>query len=101
MKAFAKHLLDAFDVVDGGTQVAVVSYGSKPTVHVLFDSFSGPALSPRIIKDSIDEIDFQDNDTVSPSDALAEVMDTVYADGNGARNDTNKVIDHRFGILFD
>ena len=92
VKTFTKQLVDAFDVKDGGTQVAVVSYGSKPVVHTLFNSFSGPALNKRNIKDAIDEIDYQSDGAVSPSSALSEVLDTVYADGNGARNGTNKVI---------
>lgn len=92
VKTFAKQLVDAFDVKDGGTQVAVVSYGAKPVVHTLFNSFSGPALNKRNIKDTIDEIDYQSDSVVSPSSALSEVLDTVYADGNGPRNATNKVI---------
>lgn len=35
------------------------------------------------------------------SDVFVEVMDMVYVDGNGVCNDINKVIDYRFGILFD
>ena len=92
VKTFAKKLADAFDVKDGGTQVAVVSYGVKPVIQTLFNSFSGPALNKRNIKDAIDEIDYQSDSVVSPSNALSEVLDTVFADGNGARNGTNKVI---------
>lgn len=92
VKTFAKRLVDAFDVKADGTQVAVVSYGSRPAVHVLFDSFTGPELNYRVIKDTIDEIDHQSVGAVSPSSALSEVLDTVYAEGRGARNGTNKVI---------
>lgn len=93
LKAFARHLVDAFDVTEGGTQVAVVSYGAKPIIHVLLNSFTGPQLRSRIIKETIDGIDFQkDEDSVSPSAALAKTLDTVFADGNGARNGTNKVM---------
>ena len=93
LKAFARHLVDAFDITEGGTQVAVVSYGAKPIIHVLLNSFTGPQLRSRIIKETIDGIDFQkDEDSVSPSAALAKTLDTVFADGNGARNGTNKVI---------
>lgn len=92
VKTFAKQFVDAFDVRDGGTHVAVVSYGSRPAIHTLFNSFSGPALNKKIINDRIDEIEYQRDSVVSLGSTLSEVLDTVYADGNGARNGTNKVI---------
>ena len=91
VKTFAKQFIDAFDVKDGGTHVAIVSYGARPLVHTLLNSFSGPGLNKRIIEDRIDEIDYQSESVVSPGSALSEVLDTVYADGSGARNGTNKV----------
>ena len=91
IKAFAKQFVNAFEVTDEGTHVAIISYGTRPLVHVLFNSFSGPALTKRLITDTIDEIDFQNDRSVSPSQALSEVLNTVYVDGNGARNGTNKV----------
>ena len=98
IKAFAKQFVNAFEVTDEGTHVAIISYGTRPLVHVLFDSFSGPALTKRLITDAIDEIDFQSDRRVSPSQALNEVLNTVYADGNGARNGTNKVKPPHFYI---
>ena len=91
MKYFAKQFVAAFDVREGGTHVAVVSYGSRPVVDVRFNSYSGPVLNTRTISDDIDEIAFRSESPVSSSSALTEVLNTVYADGNGARNGTNKV----------
>ena len=91
IKAFAKQFVNAFEVTDEGTHVAIISYGTRPLAHVLFNSFSGPALTKSLITDTIDEIDFQNDRSVSPSQALSEVLNTVYVDGNGARNGTNKV----------
>ena len=93
VKDFAKQFVDAFDVREGGTRVAVVSYGSSPLVHVRFNSYSGPLLNTRSIADGIDEIALRSESSVSTSSALTEVLNTVYADGNGARNGTNKVTD--------
>jgi len=90
-KDFAKQFVAAFDIREGGTRVAVVSYGSSPVVHVRFNSYSGPVLNSRTITDDIDEITFRNERPVSTSSALTEVFNTVYADGNGARNGTNKV----------
>ena len=98
IKAFAKKFVNAFEVTDEGTHVAIISYGTRPLVHVLFDSFSGPALTKRLITDTIDEIDFHSDRRVSPNQALNEVLNTVYADGNGARNGTNKVKPPHFYI---
>lgn len=92
-KDFAKQFVAAFDIREGGTHVAVVSYGSGPVVHVRFNSYSGPVLDTRTITDDIDEIAFRSESPVSTSSALTEVLNTVYADGNGARNGTNKVTD--------
>lgn len=92
-KDFAKQFVAAFDIREGGTHVAVVSYGSGPVVHVRFNSYSGPVLNTRTITDDIDEIAFRSESPVSTSSALTEVLNTVYADGNGARNGTNKVTD--------
>lgn len=91
VKDFSKQFVAAFDIRDGGTHVAVVSYGSRPVVHTRFNSYSGPVLNSRTITDDIDEIVFRSEDPVSTSSALTEVLNTVYADGNGARNGTNKV----------
>lgn len=93
VKDFAKQFVDAFDIRDGGTHVAVVSYGTRPVIHTRLNSYSGPGLYTRTITDKIDEIDFRSEGAVSTSSALTEVLNTVYADGNGARNGTNKVID--------
>ena len=100
IKTFAKQFVSAFNVKDEGTHVAVISYGTRPLVHALFDSFSGPAINERIISDVIDEIEFQSDSSVSPSKALSEVSSTVYADGSGARNGTNKVTPLCFLLLF-
>lgn len=93
VKDFAKQFVDAFDIRDGGTHVAVVSYGTRPVIHTRLNSYSDPGLNKRTITDKIDEIDFRSEGAVSTSSALTEVLNTVYADGNGARNGTNKVID--------
>ena len=91
VKTFAKQLVDAFDVRDGGTQVSVVSYGSRPIVHTRLDSFRGPELNNRAVIDEIDRIPFLRETDVSTSSALSAVLNTVYGDGNGAREDTNQV----------
>lgn len=91
VKDFSKQFVNAFDVRDGGTHVAIVSYGTTPVVHTRLDSFSGPALNTRTITDEIDKIVFQSGSPVSTNTALTEVFKTVYGDGNGARNGTNKV----------
>ena len=92
-KDFAKQFVDAFDIRDGGTHVAVVSYGTRPIIHTRLNSYSGPTLNTRTITDKIDEIDFRSDSPVSTSSALTEVLNTVYAEGNGARNGINKVTD--------
>ena len=99
MKDFAKQFVAAFDVREGGTHVAVVSYGSRPVVEVRLNSYSGPVLNTRTITDDIDEIAFRSVSPVSTSSALTEVINTVYGDGNGARNGTNKVTDNFFFSL--
>lgn len=93
VKDFAKQFVDAFDISDRGTHAAVVSYGTRPVTHTRLNSYSGPALNKRTITDKIDEIDFRSDGPASTSSALTEVLNTVYADGNGARNGTNKVTD--------
>ena len=93
MKDFAKQFVNAFDVREGGTHVAVVSYGTTPVIHTRLDSYSGPVLNKRTITDKIGEIPFRSDSPVSTSSALSEVLNTVYADGNGARNGANKVTD--------
>ena len=95
VKDFAKQFVSAFDIRDAGTRVAVMSYGTRPIIHTRLNSYSGPALNTRTITDDIDRIDFQSTPEgpSSASSALTEVLNTVYADGNGARNGTNKVKD--------
>lgn len=100
IKDFAKQFVAAFDVREGGTHVAVVSYGSRPVVDVRLNSYSGPVLNTRTITDDIDEIAFRSVSPVSTSSALTEVINTVYGDGNGARNGTNKVTDNLFFFLY-
>lgn len=100
VKDFAKQFVAAFDVREGGTHVAVVSYGSSPVVHVRFNSYSGPVLNTRTITDDIDEIAFRNESPVLSSSALTEVLNTVYADGSGARNGINKVTDIQLFPLF-
>lgn len=92
VKDFSKQFINAFDIREGGTHVAIVSYGTTPVVHTRLDSYSGSVLNKRTITDEIDKIALESGNAVITNTALTEVFKTVYGDGNGARNGTNKVI---------
>merc|ERR1712212_879963 len=54
VKDFAKDLIDQYDISEGGTHIAIITYSTVPKINIKFNSYRGAQLNAVNIKRDID-----------------------------------------------
>lgn len=91
IKAFSQGLVDAFDIGNSGTRVAVISYDDNAKINFKFNS---PATSSKgTLKSSIQSVPYMGGPKAEVSNALKLALQKVYKLESGMRPNSNKVRD--------
>ena len=88
---FIEDMVDAFDISEDGTHIALVEYSTKASVQMKFNDFSGAQINSANYKRKIRKVPHARGYTYIDK-ALEKANEEVFTEEGGMRENVTKVI---------